>query len=73
MTKESEFQLWWGQEFSFHHVVQTNSGILGALFLEVNEAGREANHSPPANAEFKETWFYKSTLPNFFMTQCLIS
>jgi hypothetical protein len=33
----------------------------------VNPPGREADHSPPANAEDKKTWIYTSTPPYAFM------
>jgi hypothetical protein len=49
MTKESEFESWWGQEFSLLHVVQTGSGVYptsypmgtGALSLGVKRPGSE--------------------------------
>jgi hypothetical protein len=35
----------------------------GALSLGVKRPGREADHSPPTNAEIKNAWSYTSTLP----------
>jgi hypothetical protein len=60
-----------GQEFSLLHVDQTSSGAHpasypmgpGALSTGVKRQGREADHSPPTNAEVKKTWVYTSTLP----------
>jgi hypothetical protein len=48
--------------FSLHHGVQTALGptqpliqwVRGALSLGVKRPGREADHSPPSSAEFKE-------------------
>jgi hypothetical protein len=50
--------------FSLHHRVQNGSGahpasypldrVTGALSLGVKRPWREADHSPPSNAEFKE-------------------
>jgi hypothetical protein len=48
--------------FSLHHRVQTGSGahpvsypmVPGALSPRAKWSGREANHSPPSNAEVKE-------------------
>jgi hypothetical protein len=65
-----------GQEFSLLHVVQTGSGVhpasypmgtAGALSPEVKRPGREADHSPPTNAEVKKPWVYTSTPPCVFM------
>jgi hypothetical protein len=39
----------------------------------VKRPGREADHSPPTNAEVKKTWIYTSTPPCAFMAWCLIS
>jgi hypothetical protein len=33
----------------------------------VKRQGREADHSPPTNAEVKKTWIYTSTPPYVFM------
>jgi hypothetical protein len=41
--------------------------VPGALSPGVKRAGREADHSPPASAEVKRMWIYKSTLPYAFM------
>jgi hypothetical protein len=79
-TEGSEFESRWGQEFSFLHV-HTGSEFYptfytmdtGAFSPEVKRPGREADHSPPASAEFKKIWIYTSTLPYAFMAQCLIS
>jgi hypothetical protein len=35
----------------------------GALSLGVKRPGREADHSPPSNAEVKNAWSYTSTPP----------
>jgi hypothetical protein len=45
----------------------------GALSPGVKRPGREADHSPPANAEDKKTWIYISTPPYAFMAWYLIS
>jgi hypothetical protein len=34
--------------------------------------GREADHSTPSSAEFKNVWSYTSTPPYVFMARCLI-
>jgi hypothetical protein len=39
----------------------------GALSLGVTRPGREADHSPPTNAEVKKTRVYTSTPPYVFM------
>jgi hypothetical protein len=62
MIKRSEFKSWQGQEFSLLNITQTGSGstqlpiqlVLGALSLGVKWQGREADHSPPNNAEIKK-------------------
>jgi hypothetical protein len=42
--------------------------VLGALSLGgLKRQGREADHSPPPNAEAKEAWIYKLTSPYAFM------
>jgi hypothetical protein len=38
----------------------------------VKRPGREADHSPPSNAEVKNTWRYTYTSPYGFMVSCLI-
>jgi hypothetical protein len=38
-----------------------------ALSPRVKRPGREADHSPPANAEVKEIWIYTSAPPYAFM------
>jgi hypothetical protein len=37
--------------------------VPGALSLGVKRPGREADHSPPCSAEFKNVWSYTSTPP----------
>jgi hypothetical protein len=37
--------------------------VSGALSLGVKPPGREADHSPPSNAEVKNVWSYTS-IPN---------
>jgi hypothetical protein len=37
--------------------------VLGALSLEVNLHGHEADHSPPSSAKVKKAWSYTSTPP----------
>jgi hypothetical protein len=46
--------------------------VLGALSSGVKQSERGADHSPPSSAKFKKAWSYTSTLPNAFMTWCLI-
>jgi len=41
--------------------------VLGAVSPSVKRPGREADHSPPSSAEFKNAWSYTSTLPYVFM------
>jgi len=51
--------------------VQTSSGSHPASYpigtrgssLGAKATGREADHSPPSSAEFKNAWSYNSTLP----------
>jgi hypothetical protein len=38
-----------------------------ALSPGAERPGREPNHSPPASAEVKKMWIYKSTSPYSFM------
>jgi hypothetical protein len=44
----------------------------GGIFLGIKWPEREANHSPPTNAEVKKTWVYTSTLPYMFMAWCVV-
>ena len=37
------------------------------VFPRINRLGREADHSPPPNAEVKNTWSYTSIPPHDFM------
>jgi hypothetical protein len=46
--------------------------VPGALSPGVKQPEREADHSPPTNAEVKKTWVCTSTPPYAFMAQCLI-
>jgi hypothetical protein len=39
----------------------------GTISLGVKRQGREADHSPPINAEVKRMWTYTSTPPYAFM------
>jgi hypothetical protein len=41
--------------FSPRQRIQTGSGVLGALSLEVKRPVHEADHSPPSSAEVKES------------------
>jgi hypothetical protein len=43
-----------------------------ALYPGVKRPEREADHSPPTSAKFKNTSIYTSTPPYAFMAQCLI-
>jgi hypothetical protein len=47
--------------------------VQGALSPGIKRPGREADHSPPSNAEVKNTWIYTCTPPYAFMAWCLIS
>jgi hypothetical protein len=58
------------ENVSLHHRVQTGSGahpqppiqwVPGALSLGVKRLVREADHSPPPRAEFKNAWSCTST------------
>jgi hypothetical protein len=80
-TKGSEFEPWWGQQFSLLNVIQTGFGNHPAsypmgtrvLSQEVKRPRRESDHSPPTNAEVKETWVYTPTPPYIFKAKYLIS
>jgi hypothetical protein len=39
----------------------------GTLYLRVKQPGREADQSPPTNAEVKKMWIYTSPHPYAFM------
>jgi hypothetical protein len=70
MTKGSEFESRWGQEFSLLHVVQTDSEAHPTSYpmgTEVNRPGRVADRSPLTSAEVKKTWVYLSTPPYVFI------
>jgi hypothetical protein len=41
--------------------------VPGAFSPGVKRPGREADHSPPANAELKNIWIYTSTHPYAFV------
>jgi hypothetical protein len=79
-TEGLEFESRYGKEFSVLHVVQTGSEthpasypmVPGFLPPWVKWQGREADHSPPASAEVKNTWIYTATPPYAFMAYCLI-
>jgi hypothetical protein len=47
--------------------------VPGVLFPGVKRTGREADHSPPSNAEMKKGWSYTSTTPYVFMAWCFIN
>jgi hypothetical protein len=46
--------------------------VLVVLSLGVKRPGREAYHSPPSRAEFKNPWSYTSTPQYVFMAWCLV-
>jgi hypothetical protein len=46
--------------------------VPGALSLGVKRLGREADHSSPCSADFKNAWSYTSTLQYVFMVWCLV-
>jgi hypothetical protein len=46
--------------------------VPGAISLGVKRPGREADHSPPSNAEFKNASSYTSTPQYVFMVWCLV-
>jgi hypothetical protein len=48
-----------------------SNGYRGLFPPEVKRPGREADHSPPTNAEVKNTWIYISTSPYVFVEYCL--
>jgi hypothetical protein len=62
------------KQFPLLHIVQTGSGVhptsykmdTEGSFPGVKRQGREADHSPPTNAEFKKMWIYTSTPPYVF-------
>jgi hypothetical protein len=41
--------------------------VPGAVYLEVEQLGHEADHSPPNSANIKKMWIYTSTPPYTFM------
>jgi hypothetical protein len=45
--------------------------VPGAISVGVQRPGREADHSPPSNAEVKNAWSYTSTPQYVFMAWCL--
>jgi hypothetical protein len=61
-----------GSRFSLLHVVETGSEVhptsypmgTGGSFPGVKRRGREADHSPPTNAEVKKMWIYIHPLPH---------
>jgi hypothetical protein len=69
------FEPWECQEFSVLHVVHTSSEVHptsypmgnGGSFPGVKRPRREADHSPPTNAEVKKMWIYTSIPPYAFM------
>jgi hypothetical protein len=71
MTEGSQFELRYGEEFSFLNVVQTGSVThpasypkgTGDLSPAVQWPGREADQSSPTSAEVKKMWIYTSTPP----------
>jgi hypothetical protein len=78
MTKGSEFESQYGQDFSLLRVLQTGyaphpaSYPMGALSPEVKRPGHETDHSPPTSAEVKKVWIYTSISPYTFM-MCLFN
>jgi hypothetical protein len=46
--------------------------VRGALSLVVKRPGREADHSPPSNAEVKNAWSCTSTPQYVFMAWCSV-
>jgi hypothetical protein len=46
--------------------------VLMALSLGVKRPGREVDHSPPCNAEVKNSWSYTPIPPYVFVAWCLI-
>jgi hypothetical protein len=70
-TEGSEFDCRYGQEFSLLNLVQTGSAVhptsysmgIGAFSRGVKRPGREADHSPPTNAEVRKMLIRTSTPP----------
>jgi hypothetical protein len=46
--------------------------VQGAVSLGVKRLEREADHSPPSNAEVKNEWSYTSTLRHAYMAWCSV-
>jgi hypothetical protein len=46
--------------------------VPGTFSLGIRWPGRDANHSPPVNAEVKNEWSYTSSLPYVFMPWCIV-
>jgi hypothetical protein len=68
-AERSQFESRERRDFSFLHVVQTDSGLIespirwvtGDLSQGLKRLGREADDSPPITAEVKNTWVYTFT------------
>jgi hypothetical protein len=63
--------------FFLRHHVLTGSGAHSASyemgsFSGVKLPGRETNHSPPSNAEVKNTWSYISASSCVFIAWCFV-
>jgi hypothetical protein len=56
--------------FFLRHLVQTG---YGSSYPGEKGPGREADHSPPSNAEFKNAWNFTFTPPYVFNAWCLVS
>jgi hypothetical protein len=69
------------ENFSLHHWIQTSSGdpsasytvCTGVALPGIQRPGREADHSPPPNAEVKMSGVIPPFLQCVFMTLCLIN
>jgi hypothetical protein len=61
MTKGSEFESRWLQEFSVLHVVHSYPMDAGAISPGIKRLGCKADHSPATSSEVKKMCIYTST------------
>jgi hypothetical protein len=69
-----------GREVFLRHRVQNGSGThptssqtgTRGSSPKIEQAGREADHSPPSSTEIKKAWSYTTTPSYIFMALCLV-
>jgi hypothetical protein len=62
----------WDLGFSSGSIQPLIEWVPGGLPLGVKRQWREADHSPPSNAEVENAWSYTSTPQYFFMAWCSV-